>query len=213
MLEDLWIVKAAFDEKWLDQQQMQNIKDIKKNTTKSFEEILLESFLSKNQLQIIKSKRKKTQNNLKETIPIDVSSLLKKKKTAKTKRVEASLLPHKENIGIEKLKLKQFSSYQIIKKIGVGNFGNVFLVLDKLGKKLALKILQVHLQQDEVAVKRFRRESLNTISAKSPRNCKSTRYRHVPKTKLLYNGLYRWYATRYLLAKSKSLYCRSRITF
>jgi len=59
--------------------------------------------------------------------------------------------------------------YKIIKTIGSGGMGEVFLALDtKLNRKIALKFLLPHLCQDEECRARFRREAQATAGLEHP---------------------------------------------
>jgi len=60
--------------------------------------------------------------------------------------------------------------YQILKKLGTGGMGMVFLAEDSelIGTKVALKILQPHLASDEEVFKRFRNEVLVARSLSHP---------------------------------------------
>ncbi|HQR33581.1 MAG TPA: serine/threonine-protein kinase, partial [Blastocatellia bacterium] len=55
---------------------------------------------------------------------------------------------------------REFGQYQILSKIGAGGMGEVFLAEDnRLGRKVALKLLPAEFVSDSVRVKRFEREA------------------------------------------------------
>jgi len=54
----------------------------------------------------------------------------------------------------------EVGQYRIIKKIGAGGMGEVYLANDtKLDRRVALKFLSVHLSQDQTSRARFTREA------------------------------------------------------
>jgi len=64
------------------------------------------------------------------------------------------------------------SRYKILKKIGQGGMGEVFLAEDtSLDRKVALKFLPQEMQQDKVARKRFLREAKSAAALDHPYIC------------------------------------------
>lgn len=63
----------------------------------------------------------------------------------------------------------QLGHYEIIKRIGVGGMGEVFLAKDtKLNRKVALKLLAAHITEDQNGVSRFRQEAFATSALNHP---------------------------------------------
>jgi serine/threonine protein kinase len=68
---------------------------------------------------------------------------------------------------------KTISHYKVLKKLGQGGMGEVFLAQDKkLGRKVALKFLPEQLQQDPAIQKRFVREAKSAAAIDHPYICK-----------------------------------------
>ena len=68
---------------------------------------------------------------------------------------------------------RTISHYRVLKKIGKGGMGEVYLAEDaRLGRKVALKFLPDDLQQDETARKRFLREAKSAAAIDHPYICK-----------------------------------------
>jgi len=64
------------------------------------------------------------------------------------------------------------SHYNVIEKIGEGGMGEVYLAEDtNLRRKVAIKVLPEHLQQDETAHKRFLREARSAAALDHPYIC------------------------------------------
>jgi eukaryotic-like serine/threonine-protein kinase len=67
---------------------------------------------------------------------------------------------------------KVFSQYKIIKEIGHGGMGNVYLAEDtKLNRHVALKFLTPELMRDAEAKERFLREARAASSLDNPNIC------------------------------------------
>ena len=67
---------------------------------------------------------------------------------------------------------KTISHYKVLKKIGQGGMGEVFLAQDTtLDRKVALKFLPEEMQQDTTARKRFLREAKSAAALDHPFIC------------------------------------------
>ncbi|HEY8560103.1 MAG TPA: protein kinase [Pyrinomonadaceae bacterium] len=63
----------------------------------------------------------------------------------------------------------RFSHYEIIKQIGAGGMGEVYLAKDlNLNRKVALKLLSPHINEDKTRVSRFRQEAFATSALNHP---------------------------------------------
>lgn len=68
---------------------------------------------------------------------------------------------------------KTFSHYRVVKRLGRGGMGQVFLAQDlELRRKVALKILSPSFSADEMARRRFEREAMSTAALDHPFICK-----------------------------------------
>ena len=69
--------------------------------------------------------------------------------------------------------VEKIKHYQILKPIGKGGMGEVFLAQDtNLDRKVAIKFLPKELQQDQMACERFLREGKSAASLDHPFICK-----------------------------------------
>ena len=68
---------------------------------------------------------------------------------------------------------QRFRRYRILKKLGDGGMGQVFLAHDEsLDRRVALKLLADRLEGDETAKKRFLREAKSSAALDHPYICK-----------------------------------------
>src|SRR3989475_626737 len=63
---------------------------------------------------------------------------------------------------------EQFGSYRIQSLLGRGGMGEIYLAQDKLGRKVALKLLTQRLQGDESGIPRFQREARTLLALNHP---------------------------------------------
>jgi serine/threonine protein kinase len=64
---------------------------------------------------------------------------------------------------------QQLSHYEIIEQIGAGGMGEVYLAQDeRLGRRVALKLLAAHITEDKNRVSRFRQEAFATSALNHP---------------------------------------------
>ena len=97
------------------------------------------------------------------TLLAEVESLLSSHDSAESFMETPAVAKVAHMIEIEPKKLeagKRFGHYDIIKQIGVGGMGEVYLAKDtRLERKTAIKILRVNVAQDEERMRRFVREA------------------------------------------------------
>ncbi len=64
---------------------------------------------------------------------------------------------------------RQFGSYRILKRLGAGGMGEVYLAFDiRLERQIALKFLPPHLTSNEPAVRRFQQEARTASALNHP---------------------------------------------
>src|SRR3989454_2340490 len=63
---------------------------------------------------------------------------------------------------------EQFGSYRIQSLLGRGGMGEIYLAQDKLGRKIALKLLTQRLPGDESGIPRFQREARTLLALNHP---------------------------------------------
>ena len=87
---------------------------------------------------------------------------------------------------------KEFGRYRILKKLGEGGMGAVFLALDTtLDRRVALKTPAFARQEDEQIIKRFLREAKAAATIQHPNVCPIFRLRRDRRATLPDDGLCR----------------------
>ncbi|MEX2664613.1 protein kinase domain-containing protein [Candidatus Uabimicrobium amorphum] len=132
---DEWLIQQIISCNLLSAEQLAAIKEIKNTTGDTYEKILVDkAFMLPQQLQQMKSQYQK--------------AITQRREATATSKTMASSVSSPEA-----------TKYRTIKKLGEGNFGEVFLIYDNYWKRnLALKVLKSNLN-DEVSIKRFQREA------------------------------------------------------
>ncbi|WP_372371486.1 protein kinase [Candidatus Uabimicrobium sp. HlEnr_7] len=130
---DEWLIQQVVSCNLISSEQLQDVQKIKDETNSSYEQILINSgFMLAQQLQQMKSQYDVHMEN-----------------TANEQALKQTMV---SNVPVQ-------SKYRTIRKLGEGNFGEVFLIYDNYWKRnLALKVLKSNLN-DEVSIKRFQREA------------------------------------------------------
>ncbi len=92
---------------------------------------------------------------------MDVSSPPVQVRKPESKNVNRSAAPKKRKKRVDKmLGLKLAGKYEILKKIGEGGMGSVYIAnQEPIDRKVAVKVLLGKLAEDEIAVKRFEQEA------------------------------------------------------
>jgi len=114
-----------------------------------------------------------------ESLRKEVEALLEQQTKAegflKDPAIEAAakaLAKEQENALAGELRGRTISHYRIIKKLGQGGMGEVFMAEDtSLHRKVAMKFLPPEMQQDPVAHKRFLREARSAAALDNPYVC------------------------------------------
>ena len=76
--------------------------------------------------------------------------------------------------SVNSLTGQSIGHYQIAEPLGTGGMGEVYLAYDKMGRKVALKVLPDYLSADEGRVRRFQQEARAILALNHPniRTCR-----------------------------------------
>src|SRR2546422_55248 len=76
--------------------------------------------------------------------------------------------------SVNSLTGQSIGNYQIAEPLGTGGMGEVYLAYDKMGRKVALRVLPDYLSADEGRVRRFQQEARAILALNHPniRTCR-----------------------------------------